>query len=586
MESGKQLVSLINAARVLTSTLDLNKVLNQLIHEVLNVIDGAHAGILFIYHEKRKKLVITEGVGFDLDYLKQIELELEEGMTGRTFSTKKAQIFRHVHETTEAMNNIKPNNLELFHKALGETHYFPMSTISAPLLSKDGCIGVLTIDSFSDKVIFTSQDLLILESFAAQASIAIENAKLFAQQERSKKIHAELAKASVFKNDLSQITTTLARLIQRDVFLFNEFLDSIVSSNPEGNKQANESVKKYSGVFQQPAHNQPLSYETLEEEGFRLFPIKTDKFTIGILAVRESDEEFDALDDLAIELASNLFALELLGQERALSELSKYEGYLLEQLLNDKLDAFTAPQRKIAGISGHNRYLCVHITISNERLPFQEFNSRKQYFNRMLNHELQTLSYKVLVQDKNLEYVLLLIVDDQKGEEEILKAMTAFFSRLYRKIRETTSFVYHVGLGRVFHALTDIQSSYRDALRCTEYGKLNRMEDNVLSYKTLGMYRLFLKSDPIDLQDYVEDRIGKLIAYDAEHNTELVQTLTTYLESNQNMTLTAAKSYVHINTIKYRLSKMKKLLAPYELEGKGAFDIQLALYLREYIHYL
>jgi sugar diacid utilization regulator/putative methionine-R-sulfoxide reductase with GAF domain len=584
MKSEKQLISLIKSARVLTSTLDLDQVLHQLLNEVLNVIEGAHAGILFIYDEKRKKLVITEGVGFDLDYLHQIELKPDEGMTGKTFTTKKPQIFSRIHDTTRGMENIQPNNQENFHKASGESHHYPVSTICAPLLSKEGCIGVLTIDSFSEEVLFNEQDLLILETFAAQATIALENAKLFSQHERSKHIHSELAQASFAKVGLKQLTVTLAGLINRNVCLFNEFMDFIAASSSETEQMGKRAVSEYTPEFKKMIDNPQIQFNSLVNESLHLFPIKSDKFTIGVLAIfGEEQDKLDSLDLLAIDLASNVLALEMMGQERMLSDLSEYEGYLLEQLLNHKLESFTLPQKAIVGISETNRYICANIKITNQLLPFQELNSKRQYFNRLLKRELQHFKYKVLVSDRNMEYDLLVIINDNKAEDEIFKMVSDFFASLDRKLEETISFVFFVGLGRVFHELKEIQASYRDALRCTEYIHLNGAKEIVFTYKDLGIYRLFLKSKRDDLEDFVSDTIGPLVEYDQKNGTELVHTLITYLECHQNITLTANKSFVHINTIKYRLAKIKEILESDSLEGRAYFELQLAIYLHGYL---
>jgi sugar diacid utilization regulator/putative methionine-R-sulfoxide reductase with GAF domain len=584
MKSEKQLMSLINAAQVLTSTLDLDKVLDKLINEVLNVIDGAHAVILFIYDPKRKKLVIRKCKGFDEQFMQHIELNPDEGMTGKTFMTQKAQIFSHINDTTKGMENIQPENQKNFHKALGSLHQYPKSTICAPLLAKEGCLGVLTIDSFSEDMLFSSQDLRILETFASQASIAIENATLFAQQERSKRIHSELAKASVSQQGLESVTITLGKMINRNVCLFNEFKDFIAASTAEAEQMGKTAGEKYADLFNKIIQGTSLIHKNLEDKTVFLFPIKTDKVAIGILAIfGEKNDELDALDELAIDLANNILALELMGQERMLSDLYKYEGYLLEQLLNHKLDSFTQPQRNIVGISDQNRYLCVNIKISNQLLPFQELNSKKQLFNRFLYRELQKLEYKVLVLDRNMEYDILVIIHNHKQEEKMLLMLSEFFSNLKRILVPNTAFVFHVGLGRVFQKLSEIDTSYRDAIRCAEYVQIHGSGEMVISYQELGIYRLFLKHDRDELKDYISDLLGLLIQYDEENCTELVETLQTYLECQQNMTKTASRSFVHLNTIKYRLQKIKEILQMDKLQGKELFELQLAIYLNKFL---
>ncbi|WNB91730.1 GAF domain-containing protein [Bacillus sp. NEB1478] len=584
MRSEKQLVSLINAARVLTSTLDLDIVLDKLISEVLNVIDGAEAVILFIYDKKREKLVINKCIGFDQEYMQHIELNLDEGMTGKTFTTRKAQIFSHINDTTKGMENIQPGNQENFHRALRTLHHFPKSTICAPLLSKEGCLGVLTIDSFSEDMLFDQQDLLILETFANQASIAIENATLFSQQERSKQIHYELAQASISQQGLEKVSETLAKLINRDVCLFNEFLDFTVASSTDAKQHGINAAKEHSSLFNKIIQGYPIMHEQINRGSIFLFPIKTDKVVIGVIAIfGEMKDNLDSLDEIAIDLANNIFALELMGQERMLSDLYKYEGYLLEQLLNHKLDSFTQPQRNIVGISNKNKYLCVNIQISNQLLPFQELSSKRQLFNRLLYRELQKLEYKVLMLDRNMEYDILVIIHNKKEEDKVIQMLSDFFSTINHMLKEMTSFVFHVGIGRVFNRLNEIGSSNRDAIRCVEFLKMHNSGDVVFSYQELGIYRLFLKHDREELKDYTMDLLGPLIIYDEEHDTDLVKTLNTFLECQQNMTLTAAKSFVHLNTIKYRLQKIKGILKMDKLQGKELFELQLAIYLDKYL---
>ncbi|MDM5198313.1 helix-turn-helix domain-containing protein [Fictibacillus enclensis] len=582
MESEKQLMSLINAARVLTSTLDLDKVLHQLMQEVVRVIEGANSGILFIYDENRNKLVVKSGIGFDLEYLQKIALDVHEGMTGKTFSTKKGQIFRHMRDTTRAMENIQSENQNLFNKAVG-AHQYPVSTICAPLLSKEGCIGVLTIDSFSEEVYFNSRDLLLLETFAAQATIAIENASLFAHQERSERIHSEMAAASLSHTGMNGINTTLSRLVQNETCVYNEHLEIAASSSDETENRGIGLRVHHREELKDVMYNLHGISARHEADGtaFYMFPIQTDTITIGILVVFAID--LDTLDQLAIDLGCSLFAREMMGQERIRTDLYNYEGYLLEQLFDQRIDMFSLPQRSLVGISEKSRFLCINLLISNDFLPFHELNRKRQVFNRLLYREVKNLHDKVLILDRNMEYDLLVIINDSRNEGQILEEFIRFFKNFNEKIQGLMTFVFHAGLGRVFGQISEIQSSHRDAKRCAQYIRSTNNDEIIFSYKDLGIYRLFLKHERDELQEFVYDMIGPLLSYDEKHDSELFKTLKTYIECNQNMTSTAKASYVHLNTIKYRLQNIRELLGKDSMEGKRIFELQMAIYMREYL---
>ena len=52
-----------------------------------------------------------------------------------------------------------------------------------------------------------------------------------------------------------------------------------------------------------------------------------------------------------------------------------------------------------------------------------------------------------------------------------------------------------------------------------------------------------------------------LAAYDAEHNSQLADTLLVYLENERNVSITAEKLFIHRNTMQYRLRKILDLVS-------------------------
>lgn len=74
--------------------------------------------------------------------------------------------------------------------------------MGAPLLRDDTPIGVLTVDSF-EKGSYTEKDARILETFADQAALAIQNAKLFEQaQHQRQMVENALAELKATQNQL------------------------------------------------------------------------------------------------------------------------------------------------------------------------------------------------------------------------------------------------------------------------------------------------------------------------------------------------------------------------------------------------
>lgn len=583
MDSEKQLLSLINAAQVLTSTLDVEQVLNKLIREVLNVIEGADAGVLFMHDKKSNRLIAENAIGYKIDYLKKIHLASKEGMTGKVFYKKEAIIFHSSDDVIESMSDLFPKYEKNYRKALGTIRY-PKSAICAPMITKQGdCIGVLTIVTFSGKTDFTQADLNLLKTFANQAVIAIENATLFTQNERSKRMNEALSYVSISRRGLGDVTSTLANLIHKQVGICNEFFDLLAYSSKDAKAIIEETKEKYADELKRSLFEPSMTRLDVQLQGgnfiLYLFSINMDVRPIGLLTVIMSDDSsFDPLDMFAVEQTNTIFALELAGQEKSVENHFKYEGYLLQQLLNRQYDTFKSKQ-----FSKGKNYMYAEITLKPLNDYPEQLNEQQQYFSKLLYREIQTSHIRMLVVEKKLGYSLLIMLDEKLSEDEFVHEVKQFFSQLYDQSIQRKIFDMQVGLGRVFKEIEEIESSYRDAQRCIEY--LNIIEKNtpIISYRQLGPYRLFLQYDRIELQEYVDLKLGPLIRYDQKNGTELLKTLSRYIEANQNMTQTAKNSFVHLNTIKYRLKTIRKVLQIEDLNGKEIFELHLCMLIHTFL---
>jgi DNA-binding PucR family transcriptional regulator len=84
----------------------------------------------------------------------------------------------------------------------------------------------------------------------------------------------------------------------------------------------------------------------------------------------------------------------------------------------------------------------------------------------------------------------------------------------------------------------------------------------VLAFEATGAYRLLLPAmseDPGELQRFYAETVEPLVAYDEQYETDLVQTLETFLDCDGNVANTAARLYTHRHTIRYRLERVRDL---------------------------
>ena len=84
----------------------------------------------------------------------------------------------------------------------------------------------------------------------------------------------------------------------------------------------------------------------------------------------------------------------------------------------------------------------------------------------------------------------------------------------------------------------------------------------VLAFEDTGAYRLLLPAmseDPAELQRFYAETVEPLVAYDEQYETDLVQTLDTFLDCDGNVAGTAQRLFTHRHTIRYRLERVRDL---------------------------
>jgi DNA-binding PucR family transcriptional regulator len=96
-------------------------------------------------------------------------------------------------------------------------------------------------------------------------------------------------------------------------------------------------------------------------------------------------------------------------------------------------------------------------------------------------------------------------------------------------------------------------------------------------------YRLLfrvLASHPQEVRSFYDDTVAPLVRYDEQYSTDLLGTLSAYLDNNCNMAATAAAIHAHRHTIGYRLDRVKELtgLDPLRSEDRERLGLGLKAY--------
>jgi sugar diacid utilization regulator len=100
-----------------------------------------------------------------------------------------------------------------------------------------------------------------------------------------------------------------------------------------------------------------------------------------------------------------------------------------------------------------------------------------------------------------------------------------------------------------------------------------------LSYGETGTYQLLLPHmrDPAELRHFYEETVRPLAAYDEQYETDLLGTLSTFLECDANVNATAARLFTHRHTIRYRFERVRELTGLDVSSSDGREKLSLGL---------
>ena len=153
--------------KAINSSLDLDSVLNYFIDMTTRITDSDRA-TLMLFDDSAKELYVEVYRGFEDLGVRDVRLKLGEGVAGRA-----AELRRPI----KVDNTGKSAEYKELPKIARKTD---LTLISAPLLNKDNLVGVINCERvLSKKGPFSPENLDLLETLASQASIAIENARLY-----------------------------------------------------------------------------------------------------------------------------------------------------------------------------------------------------------------------------------------------------------------------------------------------------------------------------------------------------------------------------------------------------------------------
>ena len=191
----KQLSTLNQITQQLTSTLEHEPLIQNILDSAVQILD-CEAGSLFMVDEDTQELVFTVTVGPSSAGLVGTRLPKGSGIVGQAVETR-APVLE---------NNARKS--EGWWEDGDETTGFSTEALMAiPLQVKERVLGVIEMVNKKNGLPFTEEDKELLTAFAGQASVAIENARLYTLTDQE--LNSRVEELSVMQRIDRELNATL-----------------------------------------------------------------------------------------------------------------------------------------------------------------------------------------------------------------------------------------------------------------------------------------------------------------------------------------------------------------------------------------
>jgi DNA-binding PucR family transcriptional regulator len=146
--------------------------------------------------------------------------------------------------------------------------------------------------------------------------------------------------------------------------------------------------------------------------------------------------------------------------------------------------------------------------------------------------------------------LVVLVVDGRPDPAQLHRAIS-------QQLGSTSSVI---GIGSRCETPGEFPRSFSEARRALKIRLRSSTAEGASAFDELGIYRLIDAAHSGGaVEDFVREWLGALMDYDDTNNTDLVATLSNYLEHGGHYDGTANAMHIHRSTLRYRLGRIHEL---------------------------
>ncbi|ALC88935.1 hypothetical protein AM500_03305 [Bacillus sp. FJAT-18017] len=411
-----------------------------------------------------------------------------------------------------------------------------------------------------------------------------------------KEIHDQFTALSLADQGPDKIISTLEKLIGNPVALYDRNFRCIVSTLPSlATFEMVEKVHVYGQTegIKFPHYRQIVKYPELDNiMGHQIVvPIDTLNHNRKYLLIGEMNKSLGELDLIAVENAATSLSLEFVKQFAVAEVEKKYKIDLIEELISGNIQSIEAiyEKAKLIGWDLDGIFVAVLFKINrftdtgSKRLTNRGISDRSHFVvNEAIHHYLPD----GIVANKGNIFIVLWKVEKTSNHDsswmgQIKKTSHDILEMIKKQVKDI---VIQVGIGNIASSVIDMPKSYKEAHDALDLGETINGIESITAFSELGIFRLLRYiEDPSILHQSIPSSLKELLSYQQANKADLLNTLQTFLECNQNAAQTAKLLYIHYKTVIYRLDRIKEITGMNFEDSEEMLSVRVGLKIHEFL---
>lgn len=283
-------------------------------------------------------------------------------------------------------------------------------------------------------------------------------------------------------------------------------------------------------------------------------PIEFQKTIIGVIGITGDPDEIREFGELVKMITEMMiqqsFITEQLEWKQRLKEL------VFEDLLKDSINHESIQQRlNLIGIELEPPFQVAVMEIGLNQLKKSELI---QVFEDVFDEKHTLIGF--------LNLNRLFILSSKLSETRVKQKLLTILNQL-----KARGFVMRIGIGSAVETHSHICHSFEESRSALTFGD---SEQSLITYTEVETKALLDRLDKRTKQQFSKRALGNL-------SEKLIETLEQFFISNLNIGECAKRMYIHLNSLIYRIKKIKELTGYNPQQLNDAITLQLAVWINQ-----